>query len=90
MRHPSGLENANPPRAAYPRTESLVRRSDGRGYFVQSPTVSDIIQAVQVRGHLESLAIRLMAQSPDRHKHLQQMADAIDTIEVTDQPRAVG
>lgn len=61
--------------------ESLVRRSDGRGYFVQSPTVSDIIQAVQVRGHLESLAIRLMAQSPDRHKHLQQMADAIDTIE---------
>ena len=61
--------------------ESLVRRSDGRGYFVQSPTVSDIIQAVQVRGHLESLAIRLMAQSPERHKHLPQMADAIDTIE---------
>ena len=90
VRHPSGLKNANPPRALrILEQESLVRRSDGRGYFVQSPTVSDIIQAVQVRGHLESLAIRLMAQSPDRHKHLQQMADAIDTIEVTDQPRAV-
>ena len=46
--------------------EGLIRRSEGRGYFVNSPTVNDIMQAVQVRGHLESLAARLMAQSSAR------------------------
>ena len=63
-------------------SEGVITRGEGRGYSVRSPTVSDILQAVQVRGHLESLAARLMAQSPDREKHLPDMADAIDTIDV--------
>lgn len=61
--------------------EGIVRRGEGRGYIVQSPTVADILQAVQVRGHLESLAARLMAQSTDRAEHLPEMARAIETIE---------
>jgi GntR family transcriptional regulator of vanillate catabolism len=58
--------------------EGIIRRSEGRGYLVQSPTVDDILQAVIVRGHLESLAARLMAQNPDRFAHLAQMARAIE------------
>lgn len=58
--------------------EGIIRRSEGRGYLVQSPTVDDILQAVIVRGHLESLAARLMAQNPDRFAHLPQMTRAID------------
>lgn len=61
--------------------EGFVRRGEGRGYLVQSPTVADILQAVQVRGHLESLAARLMALSPDRNKYLPDMARAIEKIE---------
>ena len=61
--------------------EGIIRRGEGRGYVVQSPTVGDIVQAVQVRGHLESLAARLMAQVPDRQDHLPEMARAIETIE---------
>lgn len=61
--------------------EGIIRRGEGRGYVVQSPTVADIVQAVQVRGHLESLAARLMAQAPDRLDHLPDMARAIETIE---------
>ncbi|WP_424988780.1 GntR family transcriptional regulator [Microbulbifer sp. S227A] len=61
--------------------EGIVRRGEGRGYLVQSPTVADILQAVQVRGHLESLAARLMAQSADRAVHLPDMARAIDEID---------
>lgn len=57
--------------------EGIVRRGEGRGYLVQSPTVDDIFQAVVVRGHLESLAARLMAQNPDRFAYLGQMADAM-------------
>lgn len=59
--------------------EGVVSRGEGRGYTVHSPTVADILQAVEVRGHLESLAARLMAQSPDRSKHLPEMAGAIET-----------
>jgi len=62
-------------------SEGLVQRGDGRGYSVRSPTVADILQAVQVRGHLESLAARLMAQAEDRHEHLPNMASAIASIE---------
>lgn len=58
--------------------EGIIRRSEGRGYLVQSPTVDDILQAVVVRGHLESLAARLMAQNPDRFPYLPQMARAIE------------
>lgn len=61
--------------------EGLIRRNEGRGYIVQSPSVDDILQAVQVRGHLESLAARLMAQAPNRSDHLPDMASAIDTID---------
>lgn len=60
--------------------EGLIRRTEGRGYFVNSPTVADILQAVQVRGHLESLAARLMAQSPGRDNMLPNLAAAIDEI----------
>lgn len=62
-------------------SEGVIQRGEGRGYTVQSPTVADILQAVQVRGHLESLAARLMAQAPDRHDYLPAMAGAIDTLE---------
>ena len=59
--------------------EGIICRGEGRGYMVQSPTVADILQAVEVRGHLESLAARLMAQSPDRFKFLPEMASAMKT-----------
>lgn len=62
-------------------SEGVVQRGEGRGYTVQSPTVADILQAVQVRGHLESLAARLMAQTPDRSQHLPEMANAIATMD---------
>ncbi len=60
--------------------EGVIRRGEGRGYMVQSPTVEDILQAVEVRGHLESLAARLMAQNPDRLNRLPEMAQAIERI----------
>ena len=60
--------------------EGIIQRGEGRGYTVQCPSVADILQAVQVRGHLESLAARLMAQSADRHEHLPEMANAIETM----------
>jgi GntR family transcriptional regulator of vanillate catabolism len=56
-------------------------RGEGRGYRIQSPTISDILQAVQVRGHLESLAARLAALSPKKADHLPNMAEAIRTID---------
>ncbi|WP_168797909.1 GntR family transcriptional regulator [Pacificoceanicola onchidii] len=61
--------------------EGIIRRGEGRGYFVHPPTVTDILQAVQVRGHLESLAARLMAQSPGRHNVLPTLEKAIDEID---------
>ena len=61
--------------------EGVIRRSKGRGYFVRRPTLEGIMQAVLVRGHLESLAARLMAQSPGRSRHLPGMAHAIETID---------
>ncbi|MEM5583706.1 GntR family transcriptional regulator [Roseibium sp. AS2] len=61
--------------------EGVILRGEGRGYQVQSPNVEDILQAVQVRGHLESLAARLMAQSPDRATYLPDMARAIEAID---------
>jgi GntR family transcriptional regulator of vanillate catabolism len=61
--------------------EGLVRRSDGRGYRVNTPKVDDILKAVAVRGHLESLAARLMAQQSDRGSRLSGMKAAIDEIE---------
>jgi GntR family transcriptional regulator of vanillate catabolism len=60
--------------------ERIIRRGEGRGYIIYSPTVEDILQAVQVRGHLESLAARLMAQSETRGQHLPHMARAIEAI----------
>ncbi len=60
--------------------EGVIRRGEGRGYRVQSPTVQDILQAVEVRGHLEGLAARLMAQNPSRANHLPEMALAIEGI----------
>lgn len=61
--------------------EGVIRRGEGRGYRVQSPTVEDILQAVEVRGHLESLAARLMAQRRGRADHLPKMALAIERID---------
>lgn len=61
--------------------EGIVRRGAGRGYKIVSPTISDIMQAVQVRGHLESLAARLMAQVSEKQKYLAFMAEAIETID---------
>lgn len=61
--------------------EGIIRRGEGRGYLVQSPTIQDILSAVQVRGHLESLAARLMALSPQKEDYLPGMAQAIETID---------
>lgn len=61
--------------------EGLIRRSEGRGYYVNAPKVADILQAVAVRGHLESLAARLIAQSPGRHNMLPNLELAIDEID---------
>ncbi len=61
--------------------EGVIRRGEGRGYLVQSPSVEDIRQAVEVRGHLESLAARLMAQNPSRFDHLNNLKQAIEQIE---------
>jgi GntR family transcriptional regulator of vanillate catabolism len=61
--------------------EGLIRRSEGRGYYVNAPKVSDILQAVLVRGHLESLAARLMAQSPGRHNMMPNLEAAINEID---------
>lgn len=70
-------------------SEGVIQRGEGRGYRVQIPTVADILQAVQVRGHLESLAARLMAQAQDREDHLPKMASAIETIEELLEPGRV-
>jgi len=70
-------------------SEGVILRGEGRGYKVKIPTVADILQAVEVRGHLESLAARLMAQEPDRKKHLSKMASAIETIESLLEPGLV-
>jgi len=61
--------------------EGMIRRSEGRGYFVNIPSVADILNAVLVRGHLESLAARLMAQSPERHDTMPTLEAAIDEID---------
>ena len=61
--------------------EGIILRGEGRGYKIASPTIADILQAVQVRGHLESLAARLMAQSPERAARLPAMAQAIEKID---------
>jgi GntR family transcriptional regulator of vanillate catabolism len=61
--------------------EGLIRRSEGRGYFVNAPKVADILQAVLVRGHLESLAARLMSQSPWRHNVMPNLEAAIEEID---------
>lgn len=58
-----------------------MRRGEGRGYVVQSPTVTDILQAIQVRGHLESLAARLMAQAPGRDALLPRLDAAVAEID---------
>jgi len=62
-------------------SEGIVKRGEGRGYTVQTPTVADVLQAVEVRGHLESLAARLMSQVADRTDHLPHMARAIETLD---------
>lgn len=61
--------------------EGVIWRGEGRGYLVRSPKVEDILQAVEVRGHLESFAARLMAQSPDRAEFLPAMRDAISILD---------
>ncbi len=61
--------------------EGVIRRGEGRGYLVRSPTVEDILQAVEVRGHLESLAARLMAQSARRKDALPNMVNAIAQLD---------
>ena len=61
--------------------EGVIKRGEGRGYMVRSPTVEDIIQAVEVRGHLESLAARLMAQESNRFDYLPTMQRAMEKLD---------
>ena len=61
--------------------EGVIARGEGRGYTIQTPTIPDIKQAVQVRGHLESLGARLLAMQADRADSLQDMERAIDTMD---------
>ncbi len=63
--------------------EGVIRRRKGRGYMVQSPTVEDIVQAVEVRGHLESLAARLMAQESNRLNYLPKMQRAMEKLDAS-------
>lgn len=68
--------------------EGMIRKGKSRGYIVEEITVDHIRQAVQVRGHLESLAARLMAQSKQDQKTLDRMGNAIRRIEtMADQGR---
>ena len=60
--------------------EGIIIRGEGRGYRIQHVPIADIRQAVQVRGHLESLGARLMATSPHKSTFLPVMADAIQAI----------
>ena len=61
--------------------EGIINRGEGRGYSVQNPTVEDIMKAVEVRGHLEGLAARLLAQSSNRFEHLPHMIKSTDQSE---------
>ena len=61
--------------------EGLVKRGEGRGYHVQSPSIQDIKQAVLVLGHLESLAARLMAQQPKQNESISILKNQIDEID---------
>ena len=61
--------------------EGIINRAEGRGYLVQNPTVEDILKAVEVRGHLESLAARLMAQNLNRLEHIPKLILSSDQIE---------
>lgn len=63
--------------------EGIVLRGEGRGYIAQAPKISDILQAVQVRGQLESMAARMMAVSPVKEDFLPDMAQAIESIKET-------
>ncbi len=67
--------------------EGLIRKGGGRGYVAQNITVDDIRQAVQVRGHLEGLAARLMAE---RRVCEKETAPLIEAIEEMDQLLATG
>lgn len=67
--------------------EGIIRKSSGRGYVVNEVTVEDIRQAVEVRGHLESLAARLMAERENDQEGLDLLAGA---IEIIDQQLAFG
>ena len=69
---------------AYWSEKASSAGAKGRGYLIQSPTVEDILQAVEVRGHLESLAARLMAQNPNRHEFLPDMDAAINSGKARD------
>lgn len=62
--------------------EGMIRKGEGRGYIVEEITVDDIRQAVQVRGHLESIAARLMAQSEKQQEDLDQIAEAVEHMDV--------
>ncbi len=57
--------------------EGMIRKGDGRGYVIEGISVDDIRQAVQVRGHLESLAARLMAQRDNQKDSLDKMNQAV-------------
>ena len=70
-------------------SEGVIQRGEGRGYRVHIPTVADILQAVQVRGHLESLAARLMAQSQTRSEHMSKLGGAVDRIDELLEPARI-
>lgn len=61
--------------------EGMIHKGKGRGYVVGEITVDNIMEAVQVRGHLESMAARLMAQKDNSQQDLDSMAQAIEAIE---------
>ena len=60
-----------------------MRRGEGCGYMVQSAAVEDILQAVETRGHLASLAARLMAQEPSRLDQLPAMRKAREKLDAS-------
>lgn len=57
-------------------TEGLLERSTGRGFEVRSFTVSDVLNAIDVRGVLEGLAAKSVAE----HGISEQLAHALDAV----------
>lgn len=58
--------------------EGILERSGARGFQVRRFSITDIANAIDVRGALEGLAVRLLAQKPDIGKLLETLRVLVD------------